>query len=367
MAAVSLTNSPTLRLFRGAEAPNDSSGVTLRDAYLRFVLPRLERQKRRPRTIAGYRTALSHWERFSANPPVELIRTEALEKFLDALLACHQRKGESGHENVRKTRACLGRILAECGRSQGGEPPLIDSVPHADLPAVDCEQIEESSETRRRVPIAELGACFEACASASWPAQRVSHTAAEIWRGLLLLATCLGPRRDDLLNLQWGNFSFDVRCPHPKYAEQVSAPHGWLWFLPTKTRAKKPERLLLPLPKCLRSQLERMRRTGAGGRVFALPNSPRRRLQERHTLWRTATGRGDDWKPYTWQELRYTCSCLWNDMWPGLGEHVTGHAPRGVNARHYDENLHRLVEHVDRLRLPPEFSRSPGPRQLRLF
>jgi hypothetical protein len=355
-----------LRLFAPADSATDKSvRRTLRDCYLAFTRPRLVRRGRAARTLDGYLAALSRWERLSGDPSVTQITDRTLDEFADALLEEHRMKGQDGHHSTRKHAVCVQAILADCGRPHDGAPPLLSGVPRCDLPAPPAGS-GAALDKRRRIATAELAGCYAECGAAAWPTH-LSARASDVWRALLVLAATYGPRTQELIGLEWGNVSFDERCPHPKYSTSIVNPHGWLWHVPRKTRATKPEPLYLPLTIAARAHLERLRRTGAGGRIFALPRSRRAFDGQRRRLWRLAVGRGAEWTPYTWHELRFTASCAWNDLRPGLGEHVTGHAPRGVNRQSYDEDLHRLVTFAPLLDLPAEFARPPGPRQLLLF
>ena len=203
----------------------------------------------------------------------------------------------------------------------------------------------------RIADLADISAAYEACTAATWPRNRrrsLWDGPVELWRLLFVLAYNYGPRTQELLGLGWEAIHWEPICPAPGIS-RLEWPHGWLVHLPAKTRRHKPSPLYLPLTETARLHLDALRpgRKPAGP-IFGFPRSKRDLYGTLKSLWRAA-GIGS---PYTFQELRKTCSTAWNDLWPDLGEHVTGHAPRSVNSKHYDAELRRLCIHAPRLPQP---------------
>ena len=355
---------PQLRIYAADDVPDPAHEMpnTVRHVFEQHVFPRLVRERASPHSLCDYRGLLKKWEEHTGDPPVSAIDDAAFQLWVDTVLAAHHAKGEDGYGNVQKNMRYL-KVILRAAVKQGH----LTRLPEAFIAAPASEDADEES-GRRRIELDEMSEFYEACECASWPG---GPAAPAKWRLLSVLGLTFGPRREDLLGLCWKNIHWAPPCPHPKYRKKISSRHGWLVYLPSKTAKRKPQKLYLPLTEAAGRELRKNHTPGAKGPLFGFPRNDRDLHGTRRMIWRQtglfpAEAESESERPYDFRDLRYTCSCEWNDLWPGLGEHVTGHAPRGVNARHYDQWLKRLVKFARRLEA---FSQSP-PRpdpQLRLF
>lgn len=350
-------SAPKLRLFNEANQSRPDE-IRLREAFEVFLLPKITRTCS-PSHITQHRTAINHWERLTNNPPVMAIDDQQLQEFSDALMAWHKEHGYRGHTNTRKNLNYLRFILRACcrrgttnKRGQPGGKHLIDDLPIAQPP-------EEDVAKKRVADIAELSAAYDACEVAQWPRSRrrtLWDGAVELWRLVLVLDYNFGPRTEELLKLRWENIHWDSPCPAPEIS-RLNWRYGWLVYTPPKTRKHKPQALHLPLTECARLHLDAVRPgLNPTGPIFGFPKNKRSLYGTLEAIWSEA---GVE-TPYSFQEIRKTCSTGWNDLWPDLGEHVTGHAPRGVNAKHYDAELRRLCQHAPRLPQPEAMLKAVG-------
>lgn len=324
--------------------------LTLSGCYLELYAPA---RNHAPETVSCYRTALRHWEAHSEDPPLDEIDVRAINAW------AHRLRDEGlVVQTVRKYYRHLRAIL-----NHAHELELISRVPKWDQFGPDRHQRKT---TRRVVPLSKLGAIFDACRVAVWPAQ---HPAPWIWwKALYLVSYNLGLRTDDLLQLTWEDLVRTSACPAPDL--ELDNPHGWLVLTPQKTRRSKGP-LMLPLNRYTRAAFDRLARLFLGNwsRIFEAPNSPgvfrrqRNRIQAAAGLVRVkANGelRADSPPPFHFQELRKTASRAFNsrgihDGRP-LGQYLLGQAPRTVNAEFYDQPLAELTAAAQQLEQPPEFS-----------
>ena len=357
---------PLLRLYSDSDAqPTQPTQQTRRDemrlsqAFEEFLLPHLTRNRCSPSHIQQYRTVIKQWRELTDDPPVVEIDDECLQNFVDALMAWYEWRGCRGNMTTRKRLDHLRHILRACcrrgysnKRGQLSGNQLIEDLPLAIPPDADIKK-------KRVADLSEIGKGYDACEIARWPQSTVFRPApVALWRLLWVLSYTYGPRTEDLLSLRWDSIHWDSLCPADEIA-RLEWKFGWLVYTPKKTRRHKPTPLRLPLTECARLHLEslrslRLRRPD--GPIFGFPTNKRDLHKQRRAIWRQA---GID-EGYTFQELRKTCSTTWNDLRPGLGEHVTGHAPRGVNAVHYDTDLRRLCQLVPQFPQPEAFLKGVG-------
>lgn len=349
---------PHLSIFSGDDGPS-SGDVRLKDAFDQFLRPQLERRKRSPSHIRAFETIIGHWQRLTPDPPVGRIDDAMLQQFSDALLAWYQSHEMRGTEAVAKALRYLRSIFRACAERGPGNPRGVTGGKHVLAYVPIAEPPERSIQKKRFVPLDDLGAAYEACHVAKWPRPRRRGLwvapAPLLWRVLLVLDYTYGPRTENLLALRWENVILETSCPAPD-ASKMHWPHGWLTYVPAKTKRHKPDPLYLPLTECARLHLEELRLRNRTGPIFAFPKNKHALHETRKRIWSEA---GIE-KPYTFQELRKTCSTTWTDLYPGLGLHVTGHAPRGVNQIHYDTAIRRLMTFANKVPMPAEFLRGVG-------
>lgn len=350
---------PHLSIFAGDDEGEPSGDVRLKEAFDQFLRPQLERRKRSPSHIRAFYTILEHWQRLTPDPPVRLIDDALLQQFSDALLVWYQSHEMRGTEAVSKALRYLRSIFRACAERGPGNPRGVATGKHVLTYVPIAEPPERSMQRKRIATLAELGAAYEACQVAKWPKPRRrslwAAPAPLLWRVLLVLDYTYGPRTENLLGLEWANIVLDTACPAPD-ASRLHWPHGWLTYVPGKTKRHKPDPLYLPLTECARMHLEELRLRNRTGPIFAFPRNKHALHNTRQRIWTEA----DIADPYTFQEIRKTCSTAWNDLYPLLGEHVTGHAPRSVNQIHYDTAIRRLMTYANKVPMAPEFLRGIG-------
>lgn len=342
---------PTIRLFNPATdrtAGDDRQHRLrqqwrLRDAFEQLLLPRLQQAEAAPGTISEYTRALKHWEQCTQNPPVWAISDTTLDAFFQVY-----QPGSKATRN--KTWRHLRPILRACTARGPGNPrgmtedPLLQHVPYA-------ETAPEPNGSARLMPRELLGQTYEKSEIAVWP-QLPGLAPAVVWRLLWVMYATYGFRRRELLRLERSAIHLQPECPNPRWAS-ISSPHGWLEYVPGKTRRYKPDPLLLPLTATARRHLDAVLQAAppADGRLLRLPVNGSRLQNTRRDIQHAAGIK----EPYTFRELRTYAATAWNSLYPGLGEHVTGHAPRGVHARFYDQWLGRLVDLAPELPEPDAF------------
>jgi len=344
-----------LRFPTAAETARDA--LRLRGAYEKFI-SRNQKLNRSPATVVTYETALRHWERYSGDPPVVEITDATLDEFASRFLADGATTG-----NLKKVWTNLRHIFRRLSRREIGNPrglphgtQLLEWVPYLEVVADEPPppRVMTDPETWSRI--------YRAARIAAHP-QRAQQPAPLVWRAAFVVWANYGLRRSDLVALEWDeHVKFDARCPDPRI--DLDNPHGWLVFIPWKTRRKKPQPLMLPLNEITRRHLEAIR--GPRSKVFQLSARPATLHNWRRKIQAVA-GIED---PYTFKDFRATCNVAWNRLSRGLGEHVLGHAPRGVNQTHYFRALADLVEFAPLLPQPEaflEFSPADLDQQLRLF
>lgn len=337
--------------------PEGEEKITLREAFARFLLPRLAGQ-RAAGTLEAYETALRHWEKLTPDPDVRDIDDLMLDLFRDSLLA------DNTAETVKKQWRAIRAILrACCPRNSGnkhGRPraeALLDDVP--------CFEISgERRPRRKRVATDdELARMYLAADAAKFPRKK-QHSPGDYWRAILVTLPTFGPRRDDCLLLDRREVILSPACPDPDL--RLVNPWGWLSFVPRKTKRTKPDPLILPLTRVVRAHLDLILSGTIGDRVFPVGDN---RGTWRECLIRIQEAAGIE-KPFTFHDLRTTANIRWHDL-PGshrAGEDVLGHAPRGVNARNYEESVERLCRLAPAFALPAAMSRTDhAPRQMTLF
>lgn len=328
----------------GVRTAAGSTAFTLRlpDVFHKFHLPHLTEGQRADLTISDYRRCCRLWEQLTPNPPVREITLETIKGFRARLLATHQLAGRDGREATKKMLAYVRAILRHClDLTDEAGVRLLNHVPRIPMPAIDPAEQSEP----RRADLTEYARAWDACQEVCWPAK--SERATWRWRTLLLLGAIYGPRRWDLIEMPWSAVTFDAACPHPHYRKRVQSPCGWLVYTPTKTKRSKGK-LYLPLTPAVAEHLQVVPAEKRAGLIMGFGRAQKRIYDQWKLIWKHARVNS----PYHFKDLRFSASCDWNDLWPGLGEHVTGHAARGVNARHYDQTLRRLVRFSRQLPQP---------------
>lgn len=323
--------------------PEGDDRLTLRACYEKHLRPVLA--DRAEATRSAYRTTIRrHWEPLTGDPAVGDIDDGVLQAWW-----AEMRRRDYGDSLLRKQYSNVRRILRRLGPRAPGNPAglgVIAFVPY----------LEPPPPVRRRKRVAtldDLDRLYIACGVATWPHDGPLPPPL-LWRCLLVLAYNLGPRTGDLLGLPWSAITWSADCPDPDVPRRNAS--GWICFEPQKTRRKKGE-LLLPLNATVRRHLQALaavRSPAVYGTLFPHGRPNDWHLQRRRIAATAGLGGG-----YTFQQLRATCSTAWNRQSYGLGRHVLGHSPRGVNEASYLSAVDLLLDHVEQLRQPAAFRNGP--------
>lgn len=264
---------------------------------------------------------------------------------------------EKGHEPTtwNKTWRRMRQILRKLGPAERGNPTglgKIARVPHIRLAS-------EPKRGKRIVSLDELDAWYRACEHATWPEGDASPV--RQWRGLLVLGYTTALRTVDAQQLSRDAVTTDQHCPDSDVA--WLSEHGWLCVTPEKTKRHARE-VILPLSACLAGHLAWLL-AGGGSRLFNFGGANKHFSDQ----WKEITRRAGV-KPFHFGDLRKTANTAYNQIRPGLGKWVLGHAARGVNETFYLDVMPQIMQGVDKLPLPAAFTEladKPVDRQLRLF
>lgn len=310
---------PALKLFLSPQTSDSTSDLTLtlREAYEKFLLPSLALQS--PGTRQAYHQSLSAWERLTDNPPLGAISDDTTEAFRIAASQIPEISTATYNKYKRHLRSIFHRLAPRDTRNKKGKgildfAPLLESIP------------EELGEPRV-VSRGELSRMYRACSVARWP---LVADAAQVWRTALVLLFNLGPRRCDLKDLDWS---------------RVDVQRRTITFTAQKTGKKH----LIPLHPVVYAHLCAL--PHRHGPLLPFTTCHRQLYREFQAIQRAA---GID-HFYTLQDLRHTCGTAYDDLSPGLGEIILGHAPRGVFAKYYRNHGRRLRRAVKRLKQPQAF------------
>lgn len=352
-----------LKLFTGADTPQTPREHrrhwTLREACEEITEPLLRRRGRAAGSVAKYWKAIWYWEAFHrvlagqaadgtdrCDPGIGEISAEQLDSFAEALVA--KPFGLRTNTAANQQLMYVESVLRSCGPRVGrkGGAGIIEEVPFGErLPA------QAPSRQRRRITDELLADIYDACRFAQFP-QHPRLPAPAVWRALFVTGVVQGPRRCELAELAT---SADVRTPEcPDESIDVTSPHGWLQFHTPKTRRVKGGKpLCLPVAPCVRVHLDALRELDPRrSRLFPIGDTPStwrkwfRRIQERAGIR----------EPYTFQELRKTCSIRYRrHAGREVAKFMLGQQPRGVNERWYDDLTEDAIKAVLTLPQPEPF------------
>lgn len=343
-----------IRLFspsRALKSIADPKDLRLRDAADQFYFPvatHLDRD-----TVSSIRTTIANWERLTNDPPIGRITDEVLASFRDRF-----REDVSGGYSGR-SRATVARNLRQLktifrvlGPRTDGNPNgkgLIDLVPH-------CRGYKVGERDWKFVSLEDLNAVYKACEVATWPSSGPVHPCF-LWRAKFAWLHYYGTNPCDMYAALWCHISHGDGSKARPAKDRM-----YLTFTREKTAEEKPEKLHLPVPEILWRILRSLR--SSDPRIFTCSATNfRDRNAQRDAIFEAAGIPNE--RRWTFADMRPSCSTRLNDLFPGLGAAVLGHAPRGVNSRFYDLWAGRMAEWLDRFPVPPAFEGNA--RQLRLF
>lgn len=359
---------PALRIYGGEEP------LTLRSALESYVLPTLDAPS--AATVQQLWRAVHLWEEFEGRnapkpktrpsknpgktaPSIGTASTDAA-NIDDVMLAsfrawCQESKGHAS-STWNKTWRRLRQILRKLGPAEKGNPAglgKIARVPHIRL-------VSESKRGKRIVTLDELDAWYRAAEHATWPDHGDASPVRQ-WRALLVLGYITGLRTIDAKQLERDAITTAEHCPDDDVA--WTSQHGWLYVVPEKTKRHQRE-VILPMNECLATHLSWLLSSGSS-RLFSFGAANRHFSSQ----WKEITRRSKV-KPFHFGDLRKTANTQYNQIRPGLGKWILGHAPRGVNETFYLDIMPQILRGVDMLPLPPAFTEladKPVDRQMRLF
>ena len=300
--------------------------MTLRKIFELYYRPELI-EEGRTTTAASYETAISRWERHSANLPVDQIDNASLEGFRRAVLAAGLRPA-TFNLTWRSIRALLRRLGPQHDRNPRGLS-ILDRIPYVKL-------APEDFEFPRVATSEELSALYDACEHACWPSTVLPPR--EFWRTAIVIAYNVGARRRDIFDLRTEDVDFEKRT---------------IRFRARKTRRRQCIPLNDTTITHLKAVWSERENLFPGNHGIARASTTNRMRIE----WRRLLQRAGIKPPFGFQTLRKTCATMYADT-AGidvaacvLGHYIGG----GVTAQFYANPTKRIVEAVNALPQPESF------------
>jgi hypothetical protein len=351
------------------------------------ILPKIlddPEAERAPDTIAQYKRAVRLWTcfdrglGFQEKPDYEsprngtvdtgarLIDAEMLRKFREWMIA-----NAYAPSTYNKTMRYLRPLLRKLSPAVTGNPEgmgVIDRVPAVKV-------LKEKKKTKRRVSLDQLDSLYRSAADMVWPEDDLVRPA-DAWRALLVILFNLGARTwTEAASLPADAVCLDEESPHD--AIDFDAPHGWVYYMPEKTK-RYDRRACLPMSATVRMHLEPIAVAIAGtDRERLLTFGENKKLfyfQWKRLCEFAGLGVAEGERNETGSDLRKTCAATFNTLdgrkGQKLGRWMLGHAEKGTHERHYDIVMPELIQAVQEISQPPAFSElfaKPIERQLRLF
>lgn len=240
------------------------------------------------------------------------------------------------------------------------------------------------------IPDESLAGLLKACDKATWPQRSIDGRALDaplLWRTAIVIFTNFGMRTQDLLCYE--SHLSPIRWPclipagqSPAEDGTAESSHGWLHWLPNKTRNRKMFPMTLPLNQTVSTMLRQWResqRPAEHDPVFPIPYSSDGLYQQ----WRRIlSAAGVAPKPkrtfeadgrltvtkrtYLLKHLRCTAGTRAEEHGAamghaGIGRWVTGHISNDVFERHYRAHERALMQVIETLPQPEGFDPNPKP------
>ncbi len=319
-----------------SEVPPGLALATLRRCFQEHIRPELEESDRAATTIKEYLTMLSWWEKYTDDPPINLIARKTVKDFRTELISKPFKRGKVKKKRSPATVNKLMRTLAACitplwpaDRHNPGGKGLLDFF-----------KFPESLAEDRDLPFVftrkDMSSLYLACdACRPTGGHRKSHLYdPRLWRAAIVLALNAGPRTWDLFSLR----RQDVKLTEFR--------HGSVKFVACKTR--KFQRI--PLNRVSRAHLEYVLSLNLpSDRVF--PGFAKNKSF--YAAWKRICKKANVQAPF--ESFRKTCSTKHNDIIKDVGDWITGHGLKGVNAKHYDNPTTRVFRAIYSFKHPREF------------
>jgi integrase len=195
-----------------------------------------------------------------------------------------------------------------------------------------------------------------------------------LWRRWIVCLYNWGADPADLKRLTVGSIQYGDGSPRQPLRKRL-----YVTFVRKKTKKKKKRAIILPLHRVVARHvaplLNGLALGGPSSRpLFPFPKNNRDMKAQYERILaeagipltlKDADGQEIDNKLY-FHDFRKTCNSAIDEVAPGIGEEILGHAPQGVNNKHYLLIIARRIRKaIDRLKQPREFGRLE--RQRRLF
>ncbi len=305
-----------------------SSRLTLRQLYDEHLAVEVKTRSRK--TEQDYQTILSDWERLMNDLPVSELSRSTLLEFRERLQLEKVNGKFRSPATINKKFRVLGRFVRLCWPPDSHNPGGLNLCDYFLLPS----RLPEEETLPRIFSYEELNSLYRACDAQTWP----RRNPAIIWKTIIVMHHCLGPRTYDLLELNWEDVDWDFKGL------------GAVSFQATKTR--KLQRL--PLAPVARKHLEKLKEVSLSSKkVFPGFSYSNTTTVNRH--WKKLAKRaGLSGNPHM-EDMRKTCNTDYNDRWPGVGDWILGHSLGGVNARNYYNPTRIVLKAVQELPRPSAF------------
>lgn len=338
-----------------SRAPDE---ITLREAFAEYLLPDLLTSSEKS-SVDQYWITLRIWERETDDPAVRSISDLLLKSFRDGRAAKGCRNG-TVDKNLRNIHTILRRIGPRGDGNPAGKG-FIQVVPY-------CRPLGDSDEPRKRIiSRREATALCKACEVATWPRQqKTGISPVALWRRWIVCLYNWGADPKDLKRLTGKSIMPGDGSPRMPRRNRF-----YVSFVRRKTRRKKKRPIVIPLhPVVLRHVRPAI---GTSAPLFPFPQNSRDMKAQWERILADAgieltiedDGESIDNKIY-FHDFRATCNSAYDEVAPGIGEHILGHAPQDVNRKHYLRVVAgRVRRAVDRLKQPKGFGRFD--RQRRMF
>jgi integrase len=338
---------------------SESEGITLRQAYERYV-ERDHRDAGKPEsTLREYRSAIRQAERFCAEwqgPTLRVFGSESVcdpskyrshrpilldvdRDWLRDFRDWQRDRRRVSAITVNKRVATISAIVAACAREG-----IVERIPR--LAKLPCERANKKLAFTSR----ELDALYRACRLVTWPSG--SELSVVRWKTAIVLFATYGSRCQDVVSheackpgLRWESVRSDPVCPED---DAVTWEHGWLRFRQAKTGGL----VCAPLTAEAARHLRLLR--GAGddpqSRVIDFPLSPDGFYKQWGAIRAAAAkaAESDRLLQADVHNFRDTATTVHNRVTPQIAAYFTGHAQGSVSEVHYNLPFGALCDHLRR-------------------
>ncbi|WP_417745091.1 hypothetical protein [Rosistilla oblonga] len=232
---------------------------------------------------------------------------------------------------------------------------------------------------------AQLGRIMEAASAATWPHRTPGGKpidAPEFWQAAIAMFATYGMRTQDLtrydrkmLPIRWGGVFPPGLSPADDGA--LESAHGWLCWVPNKTRNRKVFAMTLPLTECTAYWLTRWRsscgKVADGDPLFEMPCAKDSFYEQWAKIVETAEVRPKpkvtfdadgniqkQQRQYKIKHLRCTAGTRADEHgatlgYDSIGRWVTGHVSNDVFHRHYRSQEKPILRTLESLPMPEDF------------